>query len=121
MYKKASRLTLRFQTNKGPLTTEQLWSLPMTELDALAVSLEEQATAAGKKSFLTKQSDADAVSKLKFDIVLDILTTKVEEAAASADAKAVKAHNSKIDDLIAKKKGERLESMSIEDLEKLRK
>lgn len=121
MYKKASRLKLRFQTERGLLSVEQLWTLPMPELDALAVALEEQATAAGKKSFLTKKSDADAEAKLKFDIVLDILTTKVEEATANAAAKDTKAHNAKIDGLIAKKKDESLESMSIEDLEKLRK
>ena len=37
------------------------------------------------------------------------------------DAKAIKAHNDRIDEIIARKNNEKLESMSVEDLEKLRK
>lgn len=117
MYKKASKLGLRINTSRGPLSVEQLWTLSISDLDTLAVSLEE--TSSVKKSFLARKSDADTITKLKFDIVLDILTTKLEEAATAADAKAVKEHNKRILELMAKKKDESLEAMSLEDLEKL--
>ena len=84
MYKQASKQQLRFQTDKGNLTVEQLWSLPIPVLDKLAVFLEEQFTLAkGKKTFLTVKSQEDNTAKLRFDIALDILTTKVEEQAAA--------------------------------------
>lgn len=119
MYKKASKLGLRINTSKGPLSVEQLWTLSVSDLDTLAVSLEELVTISGKKSFLAKKSNEDTITKLKFDIVLDILTTKLDEAATAADAKAVKEHNKRILELMAKKKDESLEAMSLEDLEKL--
>ncbi len=121
MYKSASKLGLRFQTNKGMLSTEQLWTLTVNELDTLVVILEEQLTNAGKKSFLAKKTAEDKVAKLKFDIALDILNTKVEEAEEASSAKEVRLHNRKIDELIAEKEEESLKGLSVEDLKKLRK
>lgn len=119
MYKQALRSKVRFQTSKGLLNIEQLWELTPTELDNLAVALETEYKASGKKSFLVTKSKKDKELKLKFDIVLDILTTKVEEQTISQQASATKEHNQKIMGLIAKKQEGELEGKSIEELEKL--
>lgn len=118
-YKLASQQKLRFQTNKGSLSTEQLWDLPLNDLDALAVSLEAEHKESGKKSFLVTKSVKDKTAKLKFDIVLDVLTTKVEEAQALSDAAEIKSHNEKIIKLIAEKQDESLKGKSIKQLEAL--
>lgn len=117
MYKEASRLQLRVQTNKGLLSIEQLWSLSVADLDALAVSLEDEYKASGKKSFLTVRSVKDKTAKLKFDIVLDILNTKVEEAEVAKQKKDDKEHNDKIFKLIAEKQEAGLSKLSIRQLE----
>ena len=117
-YKLASQQKLRFQTTKGSLTTEQLWDLSLDELDALAVSLEEEHKKKKKKSFLVKTSAKDKTSKLKFDIVLDVLNTKAEAIQVASEANEVKEHNKKIISLIAEKQDDKLKSMSIKDLEK---
>ena len=118
MYKEASRQKLRFQTSKGLIPTEQLWDIKdLNELDTLAVKLQEECEAAKGKSFLATKSKEDKTIKLKFDIVLDVLTTKLEEAAAQRERASVKEHNEKIYDLIAKKKDEKLMSASLEELE----
>lgn len=78
MYKEASKQKLRVQTSRGPLSVEQLWELTLSELDAVAVNLEEEYKKSGKKSYLVAKSKKDKTLKLKFDIVLDILTSKVE-------------------------------------------
>jgi len=116
-YKKASQLKLRFQTNKGSLAVEQLWDLSLTDLDALAVSLENEYKQSGKKSFLVASSEKDKTAKLRFDVALDVLTTKVEEAQAQAEAKEIKEHNEKIITLIAEKKDESLKGKSVKQLE----
>ncbi len=121
IYKQASRLKLRFQTTKGPLSAEQLWDLSISELDKLAVSLEEAFEKSNGKSFVVKKSDKDKIAKLRFDIALDVLTTKMEEDEAARNASDTKAHNEKILALIAKKKEASLESMSVEELEKMMK
>lgn len=120
-YKLASREKLRFQTPKGLLSVEQLWDLSITELDALAVSLDNEYKESGKKSFIVKSSAKDKTAKLKFDIALDILTTKVDEKTAAAEAAADREHNKKIDALIAEKQDESLKGKSIAQLERMRK
>ena len=116
-YKQASQQKLRFQTNKGSLSTEQLWDLSLEDLDALAVSLETEHKQSGKKSFLVKTSAKDKTAKLRFDVALDVLNTKVDEANAFAEAQEVKQHNEKIITLIAEKQDESLKGKSIKQLE----
>lgn len=119
MYKEAIRQKLRFTTSKGLLSTEQLRDLSLTDLDNLAVSLEKDYEESGKKSFLVKKSAKDKTAKLKLDIVIDILTTKVEEQEAAKNARAIKENNEKILSLIAEKEEDSLKSKSIEDLKRL--
>lgn len=116
-YKNATQQKLRFQTNRGLLSTEQLWDLSIEDLDTLAVSLEAQHKESGKKSFIVTKSVKDKTTKLRFDIVLDVLTTKVEEAQAASEAAEVKEHNKKIIGLIADKQDEALKGKSVKQLE----
>ena len=117
MYKLANRLRLRIATNKGALGVEQLWDLSIAELDTLAVVLEKDYKKSKGKSFLAKKTVKDKRIKLAFDIALDILNTKVEEAEVMAAAAGVKVHNQKILSLIKKKKESDLENLTIEELE----
>ena len=117
MFKEASKVKLRVNTARGPLSVEQLWDLSIPELDALAVKLEEDYNASGKKSFVVKRSVKDKTAKLAFDVVLDILTTKVEEAAEATQKAEDKEHNKKILELIAEKKDESLKGKSVKQLE----
>ena len=119
MYKQASKEKLRIQTNKGLLSVEQLWDLSLTELDTLAVNLEAAYKESGKKSFLVTKSVKDKTTKLLFDIVLDILTTKVEESELAREAKDNKEHNQKILNLIVEKKEGDLKEKSVKELEKM--
>ena len=121
MYKQASRLGLRFASPKGQLTVEQLWDLKPEMLDGMAVALEEEVTKAGKKSFLATKSSEDKVAKLKFDIVLDVLTTKVEEEALANAASDIRKHNNKIDLLIAEKEEEELKGKTVAELRAMKK
>jgi hypothetical protein len=116
MYKQASKLRLRFQTTRGTLSTEQLWDLSLTELDSLAVSLETDYKNSKGKSFLAAKTKKDKTIKLQFDIVLDILTTKVEEAEVERAAADVKEHNQKILSLIKRKEDAELEELSLDEL-----
>jgi len=116
-FKLASQQKLRFQTNRGLLSVEQLWDLSLEELDSLAVSLETEHKTSGKKSFLVKTSVKDKTAKLRFDVAIDILNSKVEEYQAAAEAREVKEHNKKIIELISEKKDESLKGKSIKQLE----
>lgn len=118
-FKLASQSKLRFQSNKGLLSTEQLWDLNLTDLDSLAVSLENEYNESGKKSFLVKRSVKDKTTKLKFDIVLDVLQTKSDEMAEAQQKAEDKAHNNKIIALIAEKQDDELKGKSVKQLENM--
>lgn len=119
MYKEAGKQKLRFSTTKGSLTVEQLWELDLETLDTLAVSLEDGYKNSKGKSFLDKKTTKDKTIKLQFDIVLDVLQSKVEESEALRDAKETKDYNQKIMGLIQAKKEESLKDLSVEELEAL--
>ena len=119
MYKKASKLKLKFNTTLGNLSVEQLWDLSLTDLDTLAVSLEEAYENSKGKSFLVKKTTKDKTIKIMFDIALDVLNTKAEEVEIARNASDVKEHNQKILELIKNKQDDELKDKSIEELEKM--
>lgn len=121
IYKEASRSQLRFQTPKGPLTTEQLWSLSQKDL---ATCIRDSKDYLKKEdddelSFLDNPVKADTVAKLKFDILKDVYLTIKKAAEEIRDAKAKKEHNQKILELIQDKKEGELATKSIAELEAL--
>jgi hypothetical protein len=116
-YKLASKLRLRFLCPKGNLTTEQLWELSIDELDELAVSLDTEHKTSGKKSFIGRSSEKDKTLKLKFDVVLDVLNTKVEEEEEATQAYEDKQYNEKLLTLIIEKQDESLKGKSVKQLQ----
>jgi hypothetical protein len=122
-FKQASKLKLRFATDKGLLSTEQLWDLNQTQLANLIKSIKKvlkQTDNDDDLSFLTTTSSvADTENKLRFDIAKEIYLTKKKEIEELRDAAQIKQENEKILSIIARKKESKLEEMSVEELEKL--
>lgn len=52
MYKEALQKKLRFKTNKGMITTEDLFDLSLQNLNTLAIMLDKKISEAPKKSFI---------------------------------------------------------------------
>ncbi len=131
MYKEAIIRKLKWATLIGLLMLEQLFDLPVGNekenfgedeetLDKLAGRLQEEWKKSGKKSFLSKKTPKDTELKLKLDIVVDIINTKLEATGSETEAAEIKKHNQKIDELQAAKMDEEMKGLSVEDLEKLR-
>ena len=119
MYKRASQIKLRIVTPVGVLSVEQLWDLSLENLDAVAVKLEKEVESSAEKSFLVKKTEKNKELKLAFDIVLDVLTTKLENQERASKAAETKAHNQKILGLIAQKQEGELQEKSVEELQAL--
>lgn len=119
MYKKASKLKLRFSTNKGNLSTEDLWDLSLEQLDAIAVKLDEQIEKSPRKSFIKTVSKGNEILELKFAIVKDIIDTKMAEQAARENQQAKSAQRQKLLELIAEKEDFELKGKSAEELRKM--
>jgi hypothetical protein len=123
MYKQASQLKLRFLTNVGQLSVEQLWDLSQVQLSNAikAVKRVLKKTDDDELSFLEDTKTVDVENQLRFDILKDVYLSKKKEMEDLRNAADIKAHNQKIDALIAEKQEGQLKEMSIADLEKLRK
>lgn len=117
IYKKAAKLKLRFDTQVGSLTCEQLFDFNLSQLDELAVHYNELHEKSSTKSYLSETTPEDKVAKLRFDIVLDILKSKQANQERAAKSEATKLKNQKILDILNKKKDSALEDLSVEELE----
>ena len=126
IYKKASKKKLRFSTNRGVLSVEQLWDLSREEIRHLVIVARNIAKKSSGEINDSELSFLDAPVKtkatddeLRFEILKDIyLTKKSAEEKAQKRAEA-KENNKKILDLIARKQDEALEKKSITQLEKM--
>ena len=126
IFKKASKKKLRFNTNRGVLSVENLWDLPKDEIRQLVIKAREDAKKSSGEvndselSFLDSPAKVKATDdELRFEILKDIyLTKKSAEEKAQKKAEA-KANNKKLLEIIARKQDEALEKKSIKDLEKM--
>lgn len=121
MFDKATRLKLRFESNKGLLSVEQVWDLSLTALNEMAKSLSRQVKAAetDEEDFIGTKSNVDSELQLRFDVVKHIIGVKLKERDDSKDAAERKANNQVILELIQRKKQQELENKSVEELEAL--
>lgn len=126
MYKKASRLKLRFECSRGPLTAEMLWDLKITELKTMVKAQAEKLQKLEKPgddlSFLeeiitSNETKEIEIEKLRFDILKDVFITRKDEAKdAAADVKK-KEELSHLREILRDKKEEELKKLSAEELE----
>lgn len=115
-------MKLRVSTRKGMLSVEQLWDLSMT---ALAEEIKQ--LSAQKKANLAATSDVDFLEEnaktedtpeeMAFEILKVIYLTKKAEANEAKERANAREFNTKIAEIIERKKNAKLEDMSIEELQ----
>lgn len=124
IYKDASRRKLRFATNRGNLSVDQLWDLKDKEIETLIRAqynlIKSSKTEEEELSFLsdTEVLHEDTDEKLRYQILEDIYKTKKAEREAKSNELEKKRYNEHIIELIQKKQDEELASLSIEELQK---
>lgn len=117
-FEKASRLKLRYASNYGVLTTEDLWDLKLTDLNKVAQSVYKQIKESEEVSFITERTSKDVEAELKLEILKHIISVKKEEAEKKALAKERLAKKQQIMNLIVEKENEALSQTSIDDLKR---
>lgn len=121
MYKQAAQLKLRFETPKGVLSAENLFDLSMTDLSTtikkVNAQLKKEQTTDNELAFLEGTDIVESQNSLRFKILKDVYMTKKDARDAAALDYEKKQKKQRIAEIIAKKKEEALESMSIEELE----
>ena len=121
MYKKASQIKLRVQTQVGLLSVEQLWDLKVNQLINAIKSYNDiiKKEKVEDLDFLETTPNPESINQLCFDILKDIYLTKKAEKDDADNALSKKEHNEKILSVIKAKQEARLSDLSVEELEKL--
>ena len=118
MFEKAAKMKLRFNY-RGVCTVEDLWDLPVRELDSIYKTLNADLKDQEGESLLETKNKEQTSLTLKIDIVKHIVNTKLEEAKEKEDRLLKAQKKEKILNIIAEKQDEALKDMSVEDLSSL--
>ena len=117
-FEKATRDKLRFGTEKGNISTEELWDFTLPQLNKLAKKYNKELKDSEEVDFLKETSEEDVVTKLRFNIVIHILEKRKAEKKARENATIVKAEKQRLLELKERKLHEADEELSIEELDK---
>lgn len=114
----ATRKKFRFQTERGLMSVEELWDMPLTSrdgfnLDAVAIGLDK---AVDTKSFVKKRSDVADVNSQKLEIVKYVIETKLADMEKAEQALANRERKQKLMAALESKASEKLVSMSEEEI-----
>lgn len=122
IFEQATRGKLRFTTERGVLTTEQLWDLPLQsktqfDLDTLAKAVNKDLKAVGEESFVsTSTNPAVGVLTLKLGVLKYIIGVKMHENKVSAEHAARTAERQKLLGILDKKEDAALENLTQDQL-----
>lgn len=116
MYKEALQKKLRFKTNKGMVTTEDLFDLSLQNLNTLAIMLDKKISEAPKKSFIEELPAEENDDELRFSIVKDVINIKLKARKDNIDKAQADAQKKRILEILAKRNDEELEKKSTEEL-----
>ena len=121
IYKKGLRLKLRFNTVKGELTSEQLWTLKKTEVATALRAVKKilKKTDDDELSFLDETFEVDTLNQLRFDILKDVYMTMKAEEVEKATAQEIKEFNQSILRRIVANNEKELDNLPNEELLKL--
>lgn len=116
IFEQASRGKLRFITNRGNLTTEDLWDLSLEQLDEIARGVNKVVKEASSESFIKKQTTGNKKLELVLAVVVSIINTKLEEEEKRKTAAERKVKRERLLELIAKKEDDATTRKSITSL-----
>jgi formate-dependent nitrite reductase cytochrome c552 subunit len=116
IFKEALKKNFRFQSNKGIVTTEDLFDLPLTQLDFMFKSLNKLSKESTEESLLSTRTQSNKDIDIKIEIIKSIVSDKLDEKQ-KAEARVVnKEKKELLLDVLNKKRNEALVNMSEEDI-----
>jgi hypothetical protein len=119
MFEKASRLKLRFPYFRGVCNVEDLWDLPVEELDKIYQTVNQGLRCLQENSLLEKNNNHELL-ELKVDILKYIVIVKMAEKEDKENELVRKEQKRQIDEIIAKKENAALEGKTIDELKALK-
>ena len=112
LFEQATRRQLRFDSKRGSLTTEQLWDLPLVELNEIAVTLNKKIKTFDEESFITTVKRIPIETQLKFDVCKYIIDVKLKEQEVAKKKAEIRIKREKLLTALSNKEDEKINSMS---------
>lgn len=112
----ASRNKLRFETNKGLLTAEDLWDLSLTSLDNIARGVNKVLKDSKEESFIAKKSNASSILETSLEILKFVISAKQDEAENKLTAQKRVSEIATLKNLLAEKEQDGLKSLTAEEI-----
>jgi hypothetical protein len=120
LFEAASKMKLRFSSNKGMITSEDLWDLSLADLDEIARETYKRVRDdMDHVSFVRPASKVDSTDLLRLDILKRVIEVKMEERDAAEKAVLQNAKKQRILNIMAEKEDENLKGASLEDLRQM--
>lgn len=120
MFERASKLGVRFQCGDvsvaGKLSTEDLWSLPLADLDTIAKHYDKLIKESSEESFIVKKNSVDETLELMFKIVKRVIEVRLKEIEDNKKSADKKSRKDLLKSLILEKQNEELRDLSSEEL-----
>ncbi len=121
IFARASKKKLRFETEKGLLSTEDLWDLPLLDpvllcLNDMAKKYNKRVKDDGEDNFVEPAAAKATDDKLKFELVKHVIDYKVQAAAAQENRLKKQQQRELILKLIDEKQNDELKEKSAEEL-----
>lgn len=121
LFARATKEQLRFTSEKGNLSVEQVWTLPLTgksvSLQSVANTVLEEIAATHDNSFIKTTNTGGSKNKLRMDILCFIRDTKLDEAKARTESAANRQLKIKLLKAKDRKDDESIDNMSKEELD----
>ena len=115
VFKYAVKNKLRFNY-KGVCTIEDLYDIPLNDLDNMYGALKRQQKNFGTDSLLNKKSSLEKEVAIKIEIVESIVRDRLADQEKATKARETRERNRRIAEIIADKEDAALHDMSLDDL-----
>ena len=123
IFEKAAKQKLRFQSDRGLLTVEDLYDLPLKgkaiNLDSLAKAVNRGLKAEEEESFVDTASSTNLTLNLKLDILKHVIAEKLDQESAKQALAAKKVQREQIEGALATAQQRDLLSKTPEELQEL--
>ena len=105
IYKYAAQKRLRFSSGRGELLVEDLFDLPLQNLDSIARSVNKELKASGEESFIpnAKKNPKQTENQVRLDILKSVIQHKVDLQQRASERAARQAELAKLKEIVAQK------------------
>ncbi|CAH9017056.1 putative coil containing protein [Vibrio phage 193E37-1] len=122
LFAKAVKSGLTFATERGRITPQDLWNLPLTgnngfNLKTVSRELLKAVKVTQEEDLVTETNSVDASNQLRLEVIKFIIADKKEEKEINEKTLENKQKREQLLKLKAKKQGEAMEELSVEEID----